>query len=99
MKFRIPTWSVGVASGLSALATAYVFLSAITTASLRFGYCGATSLDAAEQYCRIGLQLLYLSYVLVGLTLLLIGLTVWLFWRRRKGPNNSFKPKPLRGSA
>jgi len=99
MKFRISTWVFGVASGLSAMATAYVFLSAVATASLRFGYCGATSVDASEQYCRIGMQLLYFSYALSLFTLVLVGLTVWLFQRRRKASNNSFKPKPLRGSA
>jgi hypothetical protein len=99
MKFRIPTWTFGLASGLSAVAAAYIFLSAIATASLRFAYCGATTLEAPEQYCRMGTKLLYLSFALGALTLALVAVTLWLFWRRRKGSNNSFKPKPLRGSA
>ncbi|MEA9588421.1 hypothetical protein VC279_01205 [Xanthomonas sp. WHRI 10064A] len=99
IKFRVPTLVFAALSALSAMATGYIFVSAVATASLRFGYCGPTSLDAAEQYCRIGMQLLYLSYALAGLTATLIGTTIWLHWRRRKGSNNSFKPNPLRGSA
>jgi hypothetical protein len=85
MKHRIPTSLFGAASVASALATAYVFLSAVTTASLRFGSCGPTSFDHAEQYCRIGRQLLLFSYALGAFTLLLVGVTVWLSRRRRKG--------------
>ena len=99
MKLRIPTWIFGIASAVCALAAAYIFLSGAATASLRFGYCGPTSLDQPEQYCRIGSQLLVISCALGVVALLLFGATVWLFRHRRKGSNNSFKPNPLRGSA
>jgi cbb3-type cytochrome oxidase subunit 3 len=45
------------------------------------------------------MQLLYFSFALAALTLALLGATVWLYLRRRKGSNKSFKPNPLRGSA
>lgn len=85
MKFRIATWLSGAASVASALATAHVFLSAAATASLRFGYCGPTSLDHAEQYCRVGARLLLFSYALCACTLFLVGVTIWLSRHRRKG--------------
>lgn len=85
MRYRVPTWMFGAASAASALATAYAFLSAVATASLRFGHCGPTSLDHAEQYCRIGTQLLLFSYALGAFTLFLVGATVWLAWHRRRG--------------
>jgi len=83
MTFRIPTWLFGAASLATALAAGYVFLSAVSTASLRFGACGPTSLDHAEQYCRVGTQLLQFSYALGVCALFLVGLTVWLSRRRR----------------
>jgi len=83
MTFRIPTWLFGAASLATAIAAAYVFLSAISTASLRFGACGPTSLDHAEQYCRVGTHLVLLSYALGVCALFLFGLTVWLSRRRR----------------
>ncbi|MGO4549566.1 hypothetical protein AB4059_00460 [Lysobacter sp. 2RAF19] len=86
LRRRIPTWVFGAASVASALVTAYVFLSAIATASLRFGVCGPSWLDAPDQFCRIGTQRLLLSYTLGAVTLLLVGVTAWLFWRRRIGP-------------
>ena len=84
MRLRIPTWLFGAASAASALATVYVFLSAITTASGRFHYCGPTSLDHIDPRCRGGTQFLLLSYALGAMTLLLAALTVWVSWRRRK---------------
>ena len=83
MTFRIPTWLFGAAALATALAAAYVFLSAVSTASLRFGACGPTSLNHAEQYCRVGTQLLLFSYALGVCALFLVGVTVWLFRRRR----------------
>ena len=95
MKSRIPTWVFGAASVASALATAYAFLSGVATASLRFGPCGPSSLDHPDQYCRIGTQLLLLSYALGAITLLLVGVTVWLFRRRLKG-SDDLGPKLVR---
>lgn len=83
MTFRIPTWLFGAAALATALAAAYVFLSAVSTASLRFGACGPTSLNHVERYCRVGTQLLLFSYALGVCALFLVGLTVWLFRRRR----------------
>ena len=98
MKSRLPIWLSGIATALAGVSAAYFFAAALATASLRFGYCGPTSLSAKEQYCRIGTQLLYLSYALAGLTLALAITTWWLHRRRRQGANNSFNPMPLRGT-
>ena len=40
---------------------------------------------------------LKLAWLIMGFVL--YGLGTWWFWFRRVPPNNSFKPKPLRGSA
>jgi hypothetical protein len=76
-----------------------MFLSATATASLRFWYCGPSSLDHPEPACQIATKLLLASYgaALVGIALAI--LTLWLHVRRLKGSNKSFKPNPLRGSA
>ena len=99
IKRSLAVWLFGLSAIGTAAAAAYLFLSAVATASLRFGYCGPTSLDAAEQYCRVGMRLLYISYAVGALALVLAVVAFWLFRRRRKGSNSSFKPKPLRGSA
>ena len=78
---------------------AYLFLSAITTASLRFWYCGPTSLEHTEPACRVGTKLLLMSYGVGVLALALAAVAIWIHWRRYKGPNNSFKPSPHQGGA
>ena len=40
-----------------------------------------------------------LNFFLTALWLVLCCVGTWWFWFRRVPPNNSFKPKPLRGSA
>lgn len=72
----------------------YLFLSAITTASLRFWYCGPTSLAHQEETCRVGTKLLLLSYGVGAIALVLALATIWLHWRRCKESNNLFKPNP-----
>jgi uncharacterized membrane protein len=76
-----------------------MFLSAAATASLRFWYCGPSTLDHQDPSCQIATKLLFASYgtALVGVALAI--LTLWLYVRRLKGSNNSSKPNPLRGSA
>jgi hypothetical protein len=75
-------WFCSIAS---ALAGGYMFLSAISTASLRYHYCGPTSLDHVEPACRIGTKLLLASYGLGALAFLLAVGACWLSWRRRAG--------------
>jgi membrane protein implicated in regulation of membrane protease activity len=99
MKSRRVVWVLAISSALAAAGAAYLFLSAIATASLRFWYCGPTSLDHPEAACRIGTKLLLLSYVVGVLAAALAAAAIWLHWRRRKGSNNSSKPTPLRGAA
>jgi hypothetical protein len=91
-------WALAITSAVSAAGAGYLFLSAIATASLRYWYCGPTSLDHIEPACRIGTRLLLLSYGLGALSVLLAAGAIWAYWLRCKGSNNSFKPKPLRGS-
>ena len=81
-----------VLAAIGTAATAvYLFLSAVTTASLRYGSCGSTSLDAAEPYCRAGMRLLYISCAAGALALMLAAVSYWLFRRHRRINNNSFK--------
>ena len=84
MRNRMLTWLFGIASGLGAMAGVYVFLSAVATASMRFGYCGPSSLEQIEEYCRVGTKLLLLSYALGACALIFAALSFWLFWRRRR---------------
>lgn len=80
-------------TGLLALAAFGVagclFLSAIVTTSLRFGYCGPSALEHPEPACRIATQLLLASYGTAALGIALTILTVWLHLRR---PNNARCP-------
>lgn len=57
---------------------------AISTASLRFGYCGASTLTAGEQYCRAGMQMLYASYVVLSAALVLATIALWLRSKSQK---------------
>ena len=95
----VPVWVAGLAALTAFGAAGYTFLSAASTASLRFWYCGPSSLEHPEPACQIATKLLFASY---GAALLGIGLAALAFWlhvRRLRGSNNSFKPNPLRGSA
>ena len=65
----------------AAIAAVWVGLSALTTASLRFGQCGPSSLAAAEAYCQAGARLLYVAYGLGALALVTGVLALWI--RRR----------------
>lgn len=61
MNRSLATRLCALASAGSLVAAAWLFLSALATEHLRFGYCGPSSLDAAEPACRIGAMLLYAS--------------------------------------
>lgn len=80
-------------------AAGYMFLSAIATASLRSWYCGPSALDHEKAACQIATKLLLASYGTAALGVALAILTLWLHVRRLNGSDNSFKPKPLSGSA
>lgn len=84
MRRQFPLWPFITGMLLTAIAAGYAFLSAISTASLRFWYCGPTSLDAVEPTCRMGSKLLYLSYGLGALSGALGLIALALAWRRRK---------------
>ena len=99
MKRPSPVAVLWIASLASALAGGYMFLSALATASLRYHYCGPTSLDHVEPACRAGTRLLLASYGVGTVAFVLAAGAIWLSWRRRTGSNNSSKPTPLRGAA
>ena len=88
-----PIWIAGISAGLSALAAAYLLLSATASASLRHWRCGPSSLDHPEAWCQTGTKLLLASYGAGALTLLLVVLALWLHTRRLKGADHSLKPR------
>ena len=95
-RFR-PVLAAGVSTLIATVASGYFFVSATATASGRFWYCGASSLDHVDPTCRVGTELLLIFYATGLLAIGLAVLTLWLHVRRLKGPNSSFKPSPLRG--
>jgi hypothetical protein len=81
---KLPAWPFGVASALAAFVAAFLLVAAVSTASLRFGYCGPATADAPEQYCQVAVRLLHQSYV-VGLLAVVLGVVaVWAWAKRRK---------------
>ena len=92
-------WLFGLSAIASGVVAAFDLAFAVATASMRFGECGPTDLEASEGYCRVGAQLLYLSYAGGALSLVLCFITLRLLRRRGTGPNNSFNPKLLRNSS
>lgn len=81
---RLPAWPFGAASGLAGLVAAYLWVAAVSTASLRFGHCGPATADAPEQYCRVAVRVLHQSYWLGLLALALAILAIWVRTSRRK---------------
>ena len=92
-------WTAGISTLIATVTSGFLFLSATATASGRYWFCGPSSLDHVDPSCRVGTQLLFAFYGTGALAIGLAVLTLWLHVRRLKGPNNSFKPDPLRGSA
>ena len=87
MRLVALAWLLAIGSFGCAAAAGYVYLSAVTTASLRFGDCGPSALDAADPYCRVGMRLLHVSYGLGSAALILGVSALWLLSairRRRK---------------
>ena len=92
MKSSKRTLVLAIATLPMAATAAYLFLSAVTTASLRFGYCGPTSLSHVDPTCRVGEALLLWSYAFGAITVLLAVAALWSYTRSIKRPNHSFKP-------
>lgn len=78
-------WIAGLATLAAFGAASYMFLSAIATASLRFWYCGPSSLEHEKAACQIATKLLLASYGTAALGVALAILTLWLHVRRLKG--------------
>ena len=93
MKHLSAVLVLGMSAIVSALAAGYLFVSATATASLRFGYCGPSSLDHLDPACSIATKLLYASFGIAALALLLAVLTLWVYTRHLKSapvtPENS----------
>jgi hypothetical protein len=81
---RVPAWSFGVAAALAGLVAAYLWAAAVSTASLRFGYCGPATADAPEQYCRVAVRVLHQSYWAGLMAAVLAVLAIVVKVRRRK---------------
>jgi hypothetical protein len=81
---RFPVWPIGVASALAGLASAYLWVVAASTASLRFGHCGPATADAPEQYCQVAVRVLHQSYGVGLLALVLAVVAIWVRAGRRK---------------
>ena len=78
---RLWPWLVS-AFGLG-IAGCLMLVTAIGTASLRFGHCGPSHVGAPDPYCRAGAQLLLASYVVLSLALVLATIALWLRARRK----------------
>ena len=79
-------WAI-VSLGAS-IAAVWVGLSAVTTATLRFGQCGPSSLDAAQAYCQAGARLMYVAY---GLGVLAVVAGVRALWIRRRAARSGLR--------
>lgn len=71
----------GAALGLLGL---WWLLSAHATAHLRFGHCGATSLDHPEAYCQVGMRLLYQSFATLAASTVLLVAAIYIGRRRER---------------
>lgn len=60
-----------------------MMVTAVTTASLRFGDCGPSHVGASDPYCRVGAQWLLASYVVLSMALVLATIALWLRARRK----------------
>lgn len=63
---------------------AALLLAAVAIASARFATCGASRLDAADGYCRLGLQVLMAAHAVLGTALVLGALSLTMLWRARR---------------
>ena len=85
MKRVVLAWLLALGSLGCALAVGYVYVSAVATASLRFGDCGPSALDAVDPYCRVGIRLLHVAYAMGSAALVLGVAALWLVWAIRRG--------------
>ena len=65
---------------------------AIATASLRFGACGPSAMDAVDSACRTGARLLMAAYAVLSLALVLGATSLTLLWRRRRDRRRPHRP-------
>ena len=72
-----------IAAGFGAVGL-LVLVAAISTASLQYGHCGPSALDAAIAGCRVGARLLLVAYALLSIALVLGATSLTLLWRERR---------------
>lgn len=77
----VVTFWVAVAFGAVGL---LVLVAAIATASLQFGHCGPSALDAVATGCRVGARLLLVAYAMLSIALVLGAASLTLLWRERR---------------
>jgi uncharacterized membrane protein len=80
-------WFLATGSLIALLAAGWYFMSAMATASLRFSVCGASTLDAVDPYCRVGVILLHRSYLLAGAAVVLAVIAFLVYRFSRARPN------------
>ena len=61
---RFPIWPIVLMAVLAGGGAAYVWVGAISTASLRFGECGPADASSPDPYCRVAANLLDKSLLL-----------------------------------
>lgn len=77
----VATFWVAAAFGAVGL---LVLTAAIATASLGYGRCGPSTLDAIDAGCRVGARLLLVAYGLLSIALVLGAASLTLLWRERR---------------
>ena len=75
-------WLLIVALVLTVLG-GWWFMSAMTTAHLRFGECGPTSLEHVDSDCRVAARLLYQAYATLAAALAFLVAGLYLRHRHR----------------
>lgn len=81
---KIPTWFFFACAAVLSSIGLLVVTTAFSTASLRFGRCGPSSLSAPEQYCRGASQLLIAGYGVLLASIAFAGVA-FLFRIKRRG--------------
>ena len=81
---RIPIWPIVLASLLVACCAAYLWVGAISTASLRFGECGPADGSSSDPYCLVASDLHQQSLLVLGVAALFAVAAVGLKIHRRK---------------
>ncbi|MGY3265370.1 MULTISPECIES: hypothetical protein [unclassified Lysobacter] len=61
-----------------------VLIAAITAASIGFGQCGPSAVDAMEPGCRAGARLLMIAFGMLSIALVFGAVSLTMLWRERR---------------